>query len=441
MKKLSISNSLKNITKISLGTIIGQSIAIVSLPFLTRIYGSEIIGIWATITAISNIVNTVSDFGLMQVVMLEDDDKIENTYSVVSVLIIFVSMLAAIFTFLYCRLGIQYSIKLSLTVMFFTVLYASTLQQVQLNYILLSRNKNYSILVKNPIINQLTAAITSLVLGVVGMKEYGYFIGITFGQLLTLFHMRRSVSYRVKWIGCRKIRETIVQHSNFVRFQMPVNIAVVSREQLPNLLIGAFFGDSVLGYYSISQKLLNIPITFIGQSMGVVFYQRCAEMKRKNQDIAEFFYRNMKRALKVAIIPMIMLATYGDAAILLFFGTEYSIGGIIVRIIVFRAFFSFVSTATRSIDIILDKQQYAMITCITQTIMMSLSIIISKVVFDNIIISVIMMTVFFIIIQIGYFCVMYRVMKIPVMQYLKDIIIAIFLIVVLTTILRWGLCI
>ena len=48
-KKLKISPALRNVVKISGGTILGQAISIVTLPIITRMYGAEIMGIWATI--------------------------------------------------------------------------------------------------------------------------------------------------------------------------------------------------------------------------------------------------------------------------------------------------------------------------------------------------------------------------------------------------------
>lgn len=45
MKKFKFSKSLVNVTKISGGTVVGQVISIVTLPFITRLYGAEVLGI------------------------------------------------------------------------------------------------------------------------------------------------------------------------------------------------------------------------------------------------------------------------------------------------------------------------------------------------------------------------------------------------------------
>lgn len=437
-KKFELSNSMKNVTKISTGTVAGQIVSIVSLPFITRIYGPEIMGVWTTIYAIATIVNTVSDLGLVQSIMMEDESKVHNTYSVVFMLTCLISFVLMSVVFLYCVLILGYNAKRSIVIVFFTFIYSVTVQLVQLSYAWLNRNKSYSVLMKNPLINQISVVFFSLTLGMFGIKQYGYYIGITMGQILTLLNMQRYLPKKIEKPSPQVFKETIQSNIDFVKYQMPTNITLQIRNQLPILLIGGLFGNTTLGYYSISQKLLNIPVTFIGQSLGKVFYQRCAEMQRNGVKLGEFIYRNLKRAMMIAFVPMALLAAYGDAAIVMFFGTEYSIGGIIVRIIVFRSFFTFVSTATQGMDIVLKKQQYAMSVGIAQTIAVVAMILISFYFTGDIVVCCTMMTIAFIIIQIIYFCVMFRVMEMSIIYYLRSIIVSLAAVVSVSLVLRYG---
>lgn len=439
MSHIKLSGNLKNAAKISTGTAAGQVFSIISLPIITRIYGAEVIGIWASIFAISIIICTVSDCGLLQSLMVEKEEKVKVTYNVILNLILIISLSASLPVYLYCKQILDYSNPMAFLVIIFSVLYALTYQQVQLNYTLLNRNGNYNILMKNPVINQISASVISILLGILGFRTYGYFIGVTAGQFLTLLHMRRFIPYHFQIAKWSDVKVVIAEHKNYVLYQMPVNITLQARDQVPNLLIGTLWGDNILGYYSLSQKLLNIPITFIGYALGRVFYQRCAEMKRCGTNIASFFYRNLRRALVLAIIPMGLLAAYGDAAIVMFFGKEYEVAGIIVRIIVYRSFFAFVSAATRSIDIILDKQQYAMISSLAQTILISACIIVSHMLSLDIVNCTLLMTVSFIVIQIIYFCAMFRVMKMSIRSYLKSISVSLAVVAVVSFVLRYVL--
>ena len=435
---IKLSENMKNVARISSGTVIGQIIFVISLPIITRIYGAEIMGVWAIIYAIAVIINTLSDVGLIQSIMVEDESSVQRTYSVVSALIIIIDLAAIAVVYFYCAVILDYDSSLILVTVFFTFIYSISLQFVQLSYTWLNRNKEYSVLMKNPIINQGSIMFFSIVLGLAGCKQYGYYIGVTAGQLLTLLHMKRHLPAKTPWPTVLDIKEVIIKNKEFVKYQMPTNLTLQFRNQLPNLLIGGLFGNTMLGYFSVSQKLLNIPVTFIGQALGKVFYQRCSEMQREGKKLGEFIYRNLSRAMMLAFVPMALLAAYGDAAVVIFFGREYAVSGIIVRIIVFRAFFTFVSSATQGMDIVLKKQQYAMFAGIVQTLAIALAVLLSYYFFNDIIVCSIMITIAFICVQITYFCVMFKVMSIPMSYYLKNITLSLLAVLSTSFVLRRG---
>lgn len=70
----------------------------------------------------------------------------------------------------------------------------------------------------------------------------------------------------------------------------------------------------------------------------------------------------------VAIAPMVVIMSFGDIVCTLFLGNDYVITGNLSRIIVFMTFFQFLMMATQGITIVLEKQQYALISGIVQII-------------------------------------------------------------------------
>lgn len=436
MSKKIISNRMKNVAKISSGNIMGQVISIATLPFISRIYGAEIMGIWTVISSISNILMTFCDLGLSQALMISEEEEKKPLYRFISSLSVIICLFSSILVFLYYIVIGAKGWNYSLLVSIFAFVYGFTLRQVQTCYTLLNREQEYSVLMKNPIINHGTMALLAIVIGLFGGKQYGYYISMTLGQLLTLLHMKRKLPSGMLFWDFKAGKDILEKYNDFVKFQMPTLLMAQLRQQLPNLLIGSLFGNTVLGYYSISFRLLNMPVTFIGQALGRVFYQTAAEMKRKGENISLFVYRNLNRAILIACVPMTFFAAFGDIAVVIFFGNEYSVGGMISRIVVFQTFFTFVSTSTQGLDIVLRKQKIAMITCIAQTITSSVSVILSYYITNNIYICVISMTVSFIIIQVIYFCKMFVIMGNSPINYLKNIVSALCVIGITSVILR-----
>lgn len=93
--KKHLTNNRINIVKISSGTLAGQIINFITLPILTRIYGAEIIGIWAILNSSSMIVKSISDLGLMNSLMTEEEEKVDKTYEIISLISLSISLIAA----------------------------------------------------------------------------------------------------------------------------------------------------------------------------------------------------------------------------------------------------------------------------------------------------------------------------------------------------------
>jgi O-antigen/teichoic acid export membrane protein len=421
-KKTVLSSQMKNVAKISSGTIMGQAISIITLPIITRIYGAKVMGIWATILAISAIIHAFCDLGLSNSIMIEEDEKeISTIYRVVTRLSNIICALSGFVVFPYYIFIKRYDLFEAIILSFFMVIYTITMKQVNTCYTWLNRYKKYNVLMKNPLINYTTVALFSITLGLLGLKTYGYFLGVILGQVFTLVNMRGHLPLKDVTFGRGKIKQVCAKYRYFMKFQMPNSIMNQFRQQLPDLLIGTFFGDTLLGYYSLAMKILNIPVTNIGQALGKVFFQTISELKRQGQEIRQYVIRNLFRATKIAIVPLIMFFAFGDIAVVVFFGNEFVVTGYILRIVMFRIFFTFVSTATQGLDIVLEKQKYAMISTFVQTVSGIISVCVGYYLFDNIYVAVGLIVVSFMAAQILYFCKMISIMKSSAVMYIKKI--------------------
>lgn len=416
---MKISGKMKNVAKISSGTILGQIVSIVTLPIITRIYGAEIIGSWTAIYAIATIITYFSDLGLSQAIMIESDEKVERLYQMVSTISLVICCFAYFITIGYYLL-IGYEVGDAIIYSFFVIMYAYTMRQVQTCYTWLNRDKQYNVLMRNPVINYSSVAFFSIVLGLIGFKKYGYYFGITLGQFLTLVNMKFVLPKKMFYFNMTYYKQAITKHMEFIKYQMPSQVSLQLRQQLPNLLIGSLFGNEILGYFSISQKLISIPITFIGQALGKVFYQTIAEMKRAGREIGVFLKKNMNRAMMIAVIPMILFAAFGDVAIVVFFGKEYELGGVISRIIVFRSLFTFISTSLAGIDIVTEQQKRTFQTCLMQTILVSASVVVGYYLTNSIIVTVCLMVISFDMMQMWYFVKIYKSLGLSAIDYLKS---------------------
>lgn len=420
MKKLQLSSGLKNIAKVSTGTILGQIISILVLPIYTRIYGASIIGDWTLFTSISVIVGTFSDLGLMNAIMIEKEEKSVELYQVVTTIVLFFSVMASI------AVGVYYYLfphESGIAFWFFAIivgLLIFTMQQINVCYAWLNRKKQYNVLMKNAVINNLSAAIIAVTLGLLGYTKYGYYIGLTVGQIVTLFHMKRKLPKGGITLNFGVIKAVVQRHQDFVRYQMPTNMSTQIKNQLPTLLIRFFFGSEILGYYAVSNKVLYMPITFLANSIGKVYYQTVAEMQRKGEAIGEYTLRNMRRAMKLAAIPMVIILSCADWVCKIVLGDSYAPAGIICQIVCFNSFFIFLMQSTQGIAVVTRKQKYALISSLIQSVGYLVGFSVGKYVFNSIYVGCAIMSMIFCLAQIIYFSAIYKVVGVKPIRYVKS---------------------
>ena len=231
MKKIEISENIKNIGKISSGTLVGQVISIISIPIITRLYGAEIIGYWALFNSIAMVVNSFSDLGLTNAIMIKDsEEKSHQVYKVVTTVNLFISLIATIFiSFFYKSIEDYSSFFIAVTIGILII----TLQQIQISYTWLNKNQKYNVLMKNPILSQLSVLVISIPLAYLGQKRYGYFIGVIAGQIFTLINMKHNLPKQSFSFNYDDYKEVFNENKNFIIYQLPTTILTNLKNQMP----------------------------------------------------------------------------------------------------------------------------------------------------------------------------------------------------------------
>lgn len=439
IKKVKISDSLKNVTKISSGTIAGQLISIVTLPIITRIYGAEVMGIWATIMAVSIIVQGICDLGITSSIMIEEqEEKVNTLYSVITTISLLICVFAGVLAFPYFMYIKQYELKNAIFYCFLVTGYAFSVKQVNTCYTWLNRYKEYNTLMLNPVVNYSTVAFIAIGLGCLGYTKYGYYFAVMFGQMFTVVNMKRKMPRKTFCSEFTAYKYAVRKYNDLIRYQLPNNFVIQIRDQIPTIIIGSLFGDKILGYYSVSGKLLRMPVTFIGQAVGKVFYQTISEMKRKGQEIGEYVSRNMNRAINLAFIPVFGLFAVGDIVAYFFFGSEYIMAGSILRIVVFQTFFIFVTACTQGLEIVLRKQKYSLIATTIQTICSTLGLVIGYYATHSIYVAIALNVITYIVIQVALYNKLFKFMGHSMREHIKKMILFLVAIILLSIIIRIG---
>ena len=440
-QKLKKSKRLQNIAKVSSGTLAGQLINIFSVPFFTRIYGAEILGVWAFLNAIFLVVNSFSDLGLKQVIMIgekTDDEYNQLVYKVISSIALVISIVSTVIILFFFLL--INSSEAGLNLLFLSVysfLAIFTLQQIQICNAWINRRANYNVLMKNPLINNFSFAFFGIVLGLLGFVSYGYFIGWLIGQLITLSHIKKHSPKGLLTFKISDFQNVIQKNLVFIKYQLPSNVLIQIKGQIPTFFIQTFFGIVYLGYFSITLKMLKVPVNLLGNAVGRIFFQEASDLSSKGKAIGMYTYNNMKTMMKFSLIPMILFVSLGSNLLVVILGEDWRTAGEMFTIISFQSYFRLLMMSVSGITALLQKQHFRMVMSISQIISICLAFTMANFIFDDIFAALIILTIGEIIINIVFFCKMFIEIDVPYYKYLQDVLINFLIIITASIVIRY----
>lgn len=194
-------------------------------------------------------------------------------------------------------------------------------------------------LVLGDLINRLTATV-SLLLGGIGR------------QLRELMHS-------FDW---PRIRGVAREYREFPLYFLPANYVQTLSAQLPIFALSSGFGTSVVGLYSFSVSLMELPINLLGNAIAPVFLQKATEThaqepERLPQLTLDLYYK----MLYLGLVPFGIVTVYGDLLFRLVFGARWEAAGLFTAFLGYYYVFKLTSQATAGIYTVYGRQRFLLI--------------------------------------------------------------------------------
>jgi len=130
--------------------------------------------------------------------------------------------------------------------------------------------------------------------------------------------------------------------------------------QLPSLMLLYFFSGTVVGYYSLSNRLILLPLTLLGNSIAQVFYQRSAELRSTPQNLSKSVQLVFHRLTAIGLFPAAILAVAGPQLFGIVFGANWVEAGRYAQILSPWMFILFISTPLGDLFATLERQELSL---------------------------------------------------------------------------------
>ncbi|MEI7801867.1 MAG: oligosaccharide flippase family protein [Bacteroidota bacterium] len=358
------SEFFKNVTKLSAGSIFAQAIPIAVTPVLTRLYTPDEFAQFAFIMAIVSAVVVIATARYELAIMLpKNDDDAINIVALCFRILFFVTAFSLIGVFIYCyffqeQLATQ---KIPASFLFFIPFMVLLLGTYQICNNWANRKKKYNQIIVSRISNTVATSSSNLALGFTGLTSIGLLLGTLFGQMtgaVMLFSQQfKSSKFLFPEIRREKIRALQKQYSHLPKVNMLQ--AIVDMLQINGVvyLLLFFFTSNIVGLYSLTIRLMQVPVSLVGSAITQVFFQQASSSYHENKNLQALVRRTILQAALLAAPVLIVLVFFGPDLFAFVFGEKWRESGEYARLLAPWIFCDFIRSPISQIPIIINKQR------------------------------------------------------------------------------------
>lgn len=358
--KLKNNSALSSITTLASGSLIAQIITILVSPITTRIFTPTELGTYTLITTAVNMFGPVICLRYDLTIVTEKDDYKALAILKLSMIVSFIiSILVSIGYFIYFNMNAKYHSLMYAIGILFILLFTTGITNALTSYN--NRKKQYKLMTSVYVIRTVAQNFLMVFLGII---KTGVF-GLLSSQVVSQF------------LGIRKQGEELIQHKNEIAeidkkdmaavakkykkqllFSTPASFANSFSYSSINIFISSLFNDATLGFYSISYRVLGLPLNVISSNVSKVFFEDASHEYNEKGTYRKSLIRTSLFLGILAAVMVIGLVLLSPTVFALFFGSQWRQAGVFVQILAPMFGIRFIVNGVSAALIISQRQDY-----------------------------------------------------------------------------------
>jgi O-antigen/teichoic acid export membrane protein len=348
------SKFVRNVAILVSGTAGAQAISIAFSPVITRLYNPYIFGLLGVFVALLEMLTPAAALTFPIAIVLPNNDSDAKGIARLSAYIAFVVALLMtvvillkgdfVLTIIGAR-EISVFVSLLPLAMFFAAL-------IQIAQQWLIRTRQFSITAHAEVAQAFI--INSFYIGVGWFyPSAGVLIVLaTIGKVIHLGFLTFGIRYspRISIPNLQQINndntstwKLAKKYYDFPLYRAPQVLINTISQNLPVLMLAAFFGPVSAGLYAICRKVLGMPSQLIAQSFGDVFYSTITESAHNGKDLTKFIIKATLGLAALGFAPFAMVIAFGPWLFGVVFGSEWVAAGEYARWLSIMMFFYFIN--------------------------------------------------------------------------------------------------
>lgn len=341
------------------GTIFSNAIPLLIQPILTRLISPEQLGIYNLAISLANLIVPIASLRLYQLIVTVKDDCEAERLTKVSVNTVgLVSLVYLVIMLLLYQINESYR-AIGKSVWLIPIIVAlDGLFFVLTSYF--NRYQNYKKMAESDMSRGSFRGLFQILLAVLKFGSFGQILSHVISPLPCLIFGTRSIDlkkYNRNWVGIKETIQTFKQYKNQIVYTVPSQFINSFSYTIILLSITSLYSPVQVGYYSISVKLLGIPLVLVSANVARIYLQRMSDCLNSSGDINRLFKKILIFLFVGSLVMFAIIAIFAPITSEFIFGNGYKEAGIYISILSVMFLFRFVTTSIAGSYVIFGKQK------------------------------------------------------------------------------------
>ena len=348
---------------------IGQGLAIIAAPILTRLYSPADYGVFNLFSSISNIIAVVACLRYESAIVLpEKDEDAANVFALcITICLCIAIFMFVIVAFFHKSITVLFNApKLVFWLWFLPISIIASGLFIAFNY-WSTRRKQFKRLAARQVTISTVTTLTQIGAGTTGwhLGPGGLIGGALIGQLAATGRLAWQIfkdegKQIILAIDKKSMRRMVSRYKKFPLYDSWSALLNTSSNLLPVLLLAYFFNPVIVGLYTLGSRILAVPMGLIGDAVSRVFYPRAVEARRAG-DLDYVTLKMFNALLSLGFVPILLIAVVAPDLFKIVFGAEWVIAGEYVRWLSVFMLLIFVSSPISSVYSVMERQREGLI--------------------------------------------------------------------------------
>lgn len=365
IQKIKKSLFIRNVLTLMTGTAIAQALNIIIAPIISRLYDPHAFGVFAVYTSIVSI--CVAVVGLkyeLAIVLPKKQEDAANVLYLSIIVVVFMTLLSTIFLFLFKDyLEIWFHIQglnefiwwIPISILFFGI-------YNNFNY-WSTRQKSFKRLSISQIFRSISVAATQLGGGISKIGTVGLIAGQAIGHIVATVVLGKQIwkddrQVLTSSFNFNKMKDLARTYKEFPKYSAPQSLINSLSQNVAPFILAAYFSPTVVGYYSLSLRLLQLPINLIGDSVRQVFYPRIAEIYNHGGDLHKYLVKSTVFLGVIILLPSLIIFLSGPLLFSIVLGKEWYEAGVYSQWMMLWLMFGFMNRPASATAQVLGLQKF-----------------------------------------------------------------------------------